>query len=54
MPETTMEMPRPKTVGDPKPPRNRTKKSTRHYVDLVNRYGDFHFVPHNITFIAPH
>ena len=46
MPETTMEMPRPKTVGDPKP-RTRTRKSPRDYVELVNRYGDFHFVTHN-------
>ena len=46
MSETVMERPKPTTIGDPKP-RPRTKRSTRHYVDLVNKYGDFHFVTHN-------
>ena len=46
MSETVMERPKPTTIGDPKS-RPRTKRSTRHYVDLVNKYGDFHFVTHN-------
>ena len=47
MSDTVMERPKPTTVGDPKP-RTRTKKSPpRDYIELVNRYGDFHFVTHN-------
>ena len=45
MSETVMERPTPTRMKKSTP--TRTKRATRHYVELVNKYGDFHFVTHN-------